>query len=387
MQGLYTFTTFSAKVLYSIMKEKNTHFDANDIGVPNGRFFGMPFDNKECQVVLIPVPWDATVSYSAGTANGPDAVTDASVQVDLFDECIKGSENFKIGTDESTIEVEGQLALVDEYIAYLNTIARADAEKIIARLAGGKPLTKALQSKQASVNEMSMVVNDLVYAVCQKYYLQGKIPGVVGGEHSVAFGAVEAAAAQMGKGEKLGVLQIDAHADLRKAYEGFEFSHASIMRNVLDRIANIGKLVQVGIRDFCSDEATYAAKNKKVVQFTDNAVGERLFCGEKWNAVCKEISAALPSKVYISFDIDGLEPSLCPHTGTPVPGGLTWGQALHLLRVIGKEHTIVGFDLNEVAPAPGGKDEWDANVGARMLYKLSLIASESKKKGASPRKK
>lgn len=369
------------------MKKSGTEFNANDVGVPNGRFFGMPFANKECQVVLIPVPWDATVSYSEGTADGPDAVTDASVQVDLFDECIEGSEKVKIGTDESTIEVEGQLALVDEYIAYLNAVARADAKKIIDRLSEGKTLTKALLAKQDRVNELSQVVNDLVYALCRKYYLQGKIPGVVGGEHSTAFGAIEAAAEEMGKGEKLGVLQIDAHADLRSAYEGFEFSHASIMRNVLDRIDKVGKLVQVGIRDFCSDEALYAAKNKRVVQFTDNAVCEKLFSGEKWDTICKKISASLPAKVYISFDIDGLEPSLCPHTGTPVPGGLSWAQAVHLLRVIGKEHTIIGFDLNEVAPSKDGKDEWDANVGARLLYKLSLIALESKKRNASPRKK
>ena len=354
-------------------------FNINDIGIPNGRFFGMPYPNSECSVVLIPVPWDATVSYSDGTAKGPEAVIDASIQVDLYDECIKGGENVKIGTDESTIEVEGQLALVEDYIDYLNTLSRAQAKKIIARLEKGKPLTTKLQEAQKAVNQASAVVNELVEATCKKYYAQKKIPGVVGGEHSVAFGAIKAASESLKKGEKLGVLQIDAHADLRKAYEGFEFSHASIMRNVLEKISGVTSLVQVGIRDFCSDEASYASKNKKITFLSDTSISKKLFSGGTWNAICKEVSAALPPKVYISFDIDGLDPSLCPHTGTPVPGGLTWNQALYLLRVIGKEHTIVGFDLNEVAPGEDPKDEWDANVGARLLHKLSVIASPRKK--------
>ena len=108
------------KVLYSVMKKEKENFDVNDIGVPNGRFFGMPFKNRECRVVLIPVPWDATVSYSDGTSKGPEAMIDASIQVDLFDELIPNSEHFKIGTDESTIEVDGELALVEEFIEYLN---------------------------------------------------------------------------------------------------------------------------------------------------------------------------------------------------------------------------------------------------------------------------
>ncbi len=361
------------------MKKQEEHFDVNDIGIPNGRFFGMPFRNNECDVVLISIPWDATVSYSEGTSKAPEKIIDASVQVDLYDEEIAGSEKFKIGTDESTIEVEGQLALVEEYIEFLNLNARSAAKKIIDRLSSGKPLTKNLLNLQDAVNQTSIIVNNLVEASCKKYYEKNIIPGVVGGEHSVAFGAIQAAAHSLKRGEKLGVLQIDAHADLRDCYEGFEYSHASVMRNVVERIENIEKLVQVGIRDFCADEAAYSSKNKKIIQFTDSAVSKRIFEGENWSEICKQMSAALPKKVYVSFDIDGLEPSLCPNTGTPVPGGLSWNHALYLLRVISREHTIVGFDLNEVAPSKEGKDEWDANVGARMLHKLSLIASQSKR--------
>ena len=358
-------------------KEK---FNPNDVGVANGRYFGMPFENKECPVVLISVPWDATVSYSEGTAKAPSAIIDASIQVDLFDEYIKGSENIKIGTDESTIEVDSQLIRVEDYIAVLNEYARRASIEIIDRLSSGKPLTQKLVKSQKEVNQISEEINTLVETLCTKYYQQKKIPGVVGGEHSVAFGAIKAAVSAQKKGTKLGLLQIDAHADLRKCYEGFEYSHASVMYNALEKIEGIESLVQVGIRDFCSDESEYAKKQGKIIQFTDNQMTSLLFEGKSWKSICQKISSSLPKNVYLSFDIDGLQPDLCPNTGTPVPGGLTWQQAIYLLRVIGENHNIVGFDLNEVAPDKENKNEWDANVGARLLHKISLIVLGKKLK-------
>lgn len=357
------------------MAKNNKDFNVNDIGIPNGRFFGMPFPNETCDVVLIPVPWDATVSYSEGSAKAPEAMIDASIQVDLFDEFIPNSSELKIGTDESNLNFNGEQTLTEDYIALLNEVARDSAKKIIARLESGKPLTKSLEKELNAVNQASEIVNQMVEQVCNAYYKDGIIPGVVGGEHSVAFGAIKAAANNY-KSSQLGILQIDAHADLRKAYEGFEYSHASVMRNAIDKIG-IKKLTQVGIRDFCSDEAVFIEKRREITSFTFEGMNNLRLQGIHWKTICEKISKSLPKYVYISFDIDGLEPSLCPNTGTPVPGGLSWGEALYLLRYIGKEHKIVGFDLNEVAPDKEGKNEWDANVGARLLHKLSLIAVES----------
>jgi agmatinase len=157
---------------------------------------------------------------------------------------------------------------------------------------------------------------------------------------------------------------------LRRAYEGFERSHASIMDNVLKLAPGVAKLVQVGIRDFCEEEvdAIRDARGRVATTFDVDVAAARM--SGALPALFERIVAALPTHVYVSFDIDGLDPTLCPHTGTPVPGGLSFHEASLLVGLVARSgRTIVGFDLNEVAPGPEG-DEWDANVGARLLYKL-----------------
>ena len=181
----------------------------------------------------------------------------------------------------------------------------------------------------------------------------GKLVGVVGGDHSVPFGAIRAAAeAHPG----MGVLHLDAHADLRDAYEGFRWSHASIMFNVLRDLPAVARIVQVGIRDYSDDEdALMNANPGRLVTFFDPDLRRQLFDGEPWSRITHRIAAALPREVYLSFDIDGLDPALCPHTGTPVLGGLSFPEVSALLRaVVETGRRIVGLDLSEVAPDPGG---------------------------------
>lgn len=378
--------------------EKSKDFNPNDTGVPNGRYFGMPYEDEECTVVLISVPWDATVSYSAGTAEGPGAIIDASVQVDLFDSEIKRAEETKIGTADAAISYpdrqgEMQTFKTEEFISSLSEAAREKAVKVIAALEKGK-LASSVQKFADEVNAASEQLNIMVENICSAYIKEGKIIGLVGGEHSVSFGAIRAVAdaLESKRGQKggkgLGVLQIDAHADLRKAYEGFEYSHASIMYNVISKIGGVSKLCQVAIRDFCSDEDKLMRGNKKISSFTDNYIQSQQYKGKTWDKICDEIIASLPENVYISFDIDGLEPSCCPNTGTPVPGGITFDNAIYLLRKLSGKRKIAGFDLCEVAPAYAKGDmasgaagnEWDANVGARVLHKLCLFALRSCKK-------
>ncbi|MBR4802079.1 MAG: agmatinase family protein [Bacteroidales bacterium] len=355
-------------------RKEDIEFDPSGVGIANGRYFGMPFSNDDCPVVLVSVPWDATVSYSDGTAEGPAAIIAASIQVDLYDEHIPSSPEFRIGTDETEIDLEdaqtGRIKVYD-YIKAINGESRAKACKIIDCLSEGRDLDKELRQMQEEVNQASAAVNYLTEQICAGYLGQGKIPGVVGGEHSVSFGAVKAAAESLPEGRKLGVLQFDAHADLRVAYEGFEHSHASIMFNILSKIANIGHLTQVGIRDFCADEHDSIKREGRISAFTSSGIEEALAEGKTWKTICQEIVDTLPEDVYISFDIDGLEPSLCPNTGTPVPGGLGFDKAVYLLRMVASQRKIVGFDLCEVAP---GENEWDANVGARLLHKMALFA-------------
>jgi agmatinase len=217
-----------------------------------------------------------------------------------------------------------------------------------------------------SVNVASQTLNKQVYEASKKYLNAQQLVAVVGGEHSVPFGLLQALNE---KHDAFGILHIDAHADLRKAYEGFTYSHASIMYNVLDELKNLTKIEQVGVRDYCSEEAALMATDARLAPFTDAAIQEAFYNGVTWAQQCRDMVAALPEKVYVSFDIDGLTPDNCPHTGTPVPGGLTYNQAVFLLKTLARSgKQIIGFDLCEVAPSE--HDEWDANVGARILFKL-----------------
>ncbi|HQY61909.1 MAG TPA: arginase family protein, partial [Polyangiaceae bacterium] len=258
-------------------------------------------------------------------------------------------------------------------LAAWNEEGKAEACAIIE--AGGETHgDPALVAALARVNELSRKVNEAVFVESCRVLDEGKLLAVLGGDHSVPLGALRAVARTE---RSFGVLHFDAHSDTRDAYEGFLYSHASIMRNALDEVPELTRLVQVGIRDVCEAEIDYvAAQGERVVVFTDRELSRRRLRGEAFASVAASIVAALPARVWVSFDIDGLDPRFCPNTGTPVPGGLDLAEAVFLLsEVVRSGRVLLGFDLNEVAPGPEG--EWDANVGARLLYKLAgfLFAS------------
>jgi len=330
-------------------------FDPNAAARPDSGVFCLPHTPDEAKVVLLPVPWDVTTSYRAGTSNGPQAILEASRQIDLFD--VELGKPWMAG-----------IAMVDESaeVRRWNTEGRAIAEPVIA--AGGAGDDAALQAAVTRVNTMGDTLNAYVRAQVTEWLAKGKLVGVVGGDHSTPFGAIAAIA---DRHPGLGVLHVDAHADLRDAYEGFTWSHASIMHNVISKIPDVARVVQVGIRDLCEAEYDVIRGSKRrVITHFDAELATRRLAGESWAGQCERIVEALPAEVYVSFDIDGLDPALCPNTGTPVPGGLSFPEANFLLgAVVRSGRRIVGFDLNEVAPGPGG-NEWDANVGMRLLYKM-----------------
>ena len=179
-------------------------------------------------------------------------------------------------------------------------------------------------------------------------------------------GAIQAASQEH---SGLGLLQFDAHADLRVAYEGFAYSHASVIDNVL-RSTDVARVVQVGLRDLCEEEAEVIRTDERVFALFDHEWASAKLAGEDLRRTIRSTLARLPQNVYVTFDVDGLDPALCPNTGTPVPGGLTWHEALAWLEELAASgKRIVGIDLNEVNPGPGA-DSIDAIVGARLLYKL-----------------
>lgn len=343
--------------------DKIASFNPNDPGDPNSNIFGLPFTCDEAEVVIVPVPWDVTVSYSDGTAEGPAAIFDASFQVDLHEPSIPDAWKLGLAMDEISQEVAGKAALL-----------REEAKVYIDAITNGVDVhndatCKAIREK---INKGSEWLNEWVRQRCLHWMRNGKLVALLGGDHSTPFGMMQALAEVHGD---FAILQIDAHADLRKAYEGFTYSHASIMYNALS-ISQVKKLVQVGIRDFCQEEADLIkASNGRIVTFFDRDLKHEQYNGFHWAKQVDEIISHLPEKVYISFDIDGLDPKLCPNTGTPVAGGFEYEQAAFLIdRVVRLGKKVIGIDLNEVAPGPDG-DEWDANVGARMLFRMcNLLA-------------
>ncbi len=333
-------------------------FDPDGVGVHNGNYFGMPFSPDEAAVVIVSVPWDVTSSYGAGASVAPDAIIEESTQLDFHDPWAPGEWRRGIAT-----------LPIDYSIHERSVPLREDATRIIAALeAGNDPHDNFLLARKLEkINAAGAELDARIEAVAAEWLERGKIVGLVGGDHSTPAGLIAAVTRHEGS---VGVLHLDAHCDLRPAYEGFERSHASVMWNALRDVEGIRRLVQVGVRDFSEAEAAFAQNHPKITQFTGAALAEGRFRGETWAAQCERIVEALPEKVYVSFDIDFLEPALCPGTGTPVPGGATLDEAAWLLRrVVDSGRRIVGFDLCEVAPGTAG-GTFDASVGARVLFKM-----------------
>jgi agmatinase len=341
------------------MSHSSLEFDPNAAASSDSGLFGLPHTQDSAQLVLIPVPWEVTTSYGGGTSQGPARILQASKQVDLFDlEVLKPYE--------AGIFLQ---PLSDEVLAW-NEELKPHAEAVIASLGRAEP--SILAAHLRAVNQGGIRLNAWVKKQTSELLQQGKIVGILGGDHSTPYGAFQALAERTPEG--FGILHFDAHSDTRKAYEGFEWSHASIFYNTLETLPEVHQLTQVGIRDLCEAELNYLeSQGDRVRFFPDLALKRRQHAGESWSQICDSIVQGLPKQLWISFDIDGLDPRYCPHTGTPVPGGLDFSEANALISaVVRSGRKILGFDLTEVAPHPQNpEDEWDANVGARLLYKLS----------------
>ncbi len=329
-------------------------FDPSGVGLDNGNLYGLPFDYDSAGIIVFGVPWEVTVSYHGGTAQGPAAVLTASPQLDLYD--FDNPQGWQQG-------IFWQLA--PDWVAELNQQGRQWAAEVITATEQGEAIDQSpgLRALVAQVNQAGDRLNHWLRQATAQALAQGKRVGVVGGDHSVPLGAIQALGAVY---PSFGILHIDAHADLRDAYQGFQYSHASIMDNVL-KLPAVTRLVQVGIRDISQGEvATIDHSGGRVITHYDSALKQRRYQGIPWQQLCEEIIAPLPAQVYISWDVDGLDPKLCPGTGTPVPGGLELEEVFCLLRtLVASDRQIIGFDVSEVGPR-----DWDGNVAARAVYKL-----------------
>ena len=328
-------------------------FDPNGPGI-KGNLFGLPFSPETSELIIVPAPWEVTVSYHGGTAMGPKAILEASSQIDLFIKDVPDAWKYGVSMLPMPLDIleEGQNL-------------RALSIDHIKRVERGEPVNPD-DPILRQINAGCEKFNHAIKTITTSLLKEGKTVAVLGGDHSSPLGFIQALCERY---DRFGILQVDAHADLRRAYEGFVYSHASIMDNVV-KMPAVSKLVQVGIRDFCEEETTNIQRGGgRIIAFYDEDLKAAMYEGKSWDLCCSEIIKQLPPNIYISFDIDGLDPKLCPHTGTPVAGGFDYQQMVYLLKKIalsGKK--IIGFDLCEVAP---GETDWDANVGARMLFQLS----------------
>ncbi|MFH2009267.1 MAG: agmatinase [bacterium] len=265
---------------------------------------------EQARVVILPVPHDATTSYLAGARHAPKAILRASHHIEEYDEELE-REPMEVGI-HTCDPVEPHPTDPAE------TVARVERR-------------------------------------CGKLLEQGRFVITLGGDHTVAVGAGRAHAAHF---DGVTFLQLDAHADLRDSYEGSPYSHACAAR----RLSEVGEVVQVGIRSISSEDAAYL-RARQSWPITAQRIAEEE--GDGW---MDEVLERLGPRVYLTFDVDGLDPSLMPATGTPEPGGLGWWQTLRLLRRVGRERRVVGADVCELLPTPG-LHCCDV-LAARLVYKM-----------------
>lgn len=345
--------------------------DPNGPPHPDSGYFGL--DDVSGRIVILPVPFEATVSYGEGTADGPEAMRRASHQVDLCDADVGDLHKGGIVTDRSLLPAR----------AWSDAV-RPRARRVIESQAQGlAPESVDLEIVNATSLQLEKAVHKSVSRILE--HPEPLLPVVLGGDHSVPLGAFRAAAERF---PGLGVLQIDAHADLRPAFEGFHQSHASIMHNLRSACPEV-PITVVGLRDFSPDERDVIDRDEQITAWFDRDLRLDRLDG-RIRETMRRVVEGLPPSVWISCDIDGLDPALCPHTGTPVPGGLGWDEMLVLVEALSTSgRTIRGVDLVEVSPgrgAPSDRDSWDAVVGARLLYKLAgyAIRSHRPERGLPP---
>jgi len=267
------------------------------------------------KAVILPVPYEATTSYGGGTASGPSAILEASRYIELYDQELD-AEPYEVG------------------VATLPAL----------ELTGAGPAE--------AIAELRAAYDRLLDASPGKFVI------TLGGEHSISSAPILAWADRLAaEGRRLTVLQVDAHTDLRPEYEGSPYSHASVMYRVHDRV----DIIAVGIRALTREERELARSSDHIHIFFADDIHD----GEAW---MDDVLARLGEDVYITFDVDGLDPSLVPSTGTPEPGGLGWYPVLKLLRRVFRERTVHACDVVELAPIPGFAAP-DFLV-AKLIYKM-----------------
>lgn len=316
--------------------------------------FDLKSTAENSAIHLISVPWDVTASYKKGTAQGPSIILDASHQLEHYHHQYKNVFDAGIFLHPENKEIKQK-----------NTEINALSQTIIKKFDNHDTITPEDHKNINTINEACLWLSEQVYEDTEKMIQKEKLIGMIGGDHSTSLGVITALSDYI---DTFGILQFDAHMDLRPSYQHFTQSHASIMHNILE-IKDISRLIQVGVRDYSQEELTLSKQSKgRIKTYFNHDIKKELYSGKTWEYFCKKIINNCPDKLYISFDIDVLTPQYCPSTGTPVPGGLEFDQIEFLIAMLVKaKKQIIGFDIVEVA---GEQDSIDAITGARILSML-----------------
>lgn len=339
-------------------------FNPNETALLDSGIFGLPYSEEESELIIMSAPWEVTTSYGSGTSLGPKLIYDSSKQMDLCD------LEFGMISDKKIF-----METISEDEFNENLIIKRRAQTLVAKLSTGEPLNEKDQTEQEEINSLGSKFHEKIQWRAEKYLRKGKKVALVGGDHSSPLGLMKAISK---KHPKWSLLHIDAHLDLRESYQGFKHSHASIIRNVIESEFPPQEVIALGIRDYCPEEFDFYKSHNNYHCYFDREVKKRLHMGETWYAICNEIAGHIKHPLYISFDIDGLNPFYCPNTGTPVPGGIEYDQMVTLLFLLREnKKKVIGFDLNEVSTGnpewQDHLDSWDGNVGARILAKLCAL--------------
>ena len=302
-------------------------------------------------VRVLSVPWDVTSTYRSGSHQSPRLIQSVMHQLD---------SNHPFSDHQFHFEFLSP----DPRIYRLQKAFKDSAVGIIEALNMGRSLSGHDISTRHQINDASVEVAGIVFESAQSYLDAPLI--LCGGEHGVGLGYIRALAS---KYSNVSVLHLDAHMDCHESYFGFNYSHASVMTHY-SAIETISSITQVGIRDYDQKERAFQEKSSTNFHvFDDYALHQSMFEGLAWKDTCDRIIGTLSDTVFISLDVDVLMAYLCPRTGTPVPGGLSYNQLVYLLDQISQSKTVIGSELVEVNIQ--GDNDWDANVGARLLQLLS----------------
>lgn len=330
-----------------------------------GYYFRDAVSTDNADIVLVSVPWAVTSANGGGAAYAPDAIIDASTTVGLYDIIHDISIEGRVATAEVNYDIQ-------ESSQHLGS----DAAKVVEHIEDGGSLSGDYFTRKISrINDGFRLMNSSVCAQVWHFASKGKTVGVIGGDHAVSFGAVKALS-ELHKG--LGVMIFDAHCDIRPSGNVFDYSHRSVVRNILEEIPQLEKLVCCGVRDLSAADLSALSSEPRLSVCYAERMATMHHQGTTWQEVCKQAIHDLPQKVYISFDIDALALECCPTTKSPVAGGFQFNDAVAIITAIvesGRE--IVGFDITEIVP--NGEQSIDATVGARLLVKLCAAALKSKR--------